>query len=76
MLKLPRSVVVHNKILNQMFELAQAVKLSNRTTCIPKPFGCGKKITTEFRDKLSETEFSISGLCQECQDIVFAEPTD
>lgn len=25
----------------------------------------------EFRDELSRKEFSISGLCQKCQDLVF-----
>lgn len=27
-----------------------------------------------FRDALSEREFAITGLCQPCQDEVFAEP--
>lgn len=40
--------------------------------CTSKPFGCGTPIT-EFRDELSEKEFAISGLCQTCQDRVFAE---
>jgi len=50
--------------------------LSGRTTaitsnlCINPPFGCGKP-ATEFRDELSKKEYTISGLCQECQDKVF-----
>lgn len=34
---------------------------------------CGKIINTsdEFRDELSRKEYSISGLCQNCQDAVF-----
>lgn len=34
---------------------------------------CGKEIDTvfEFRDGVSKREFSISGLCQECQDKTF-----
>jgi len=28
---------------------------------------------TDFRDALSETESAISGLCQNCQDSIFAE---
>jgi len=33
---------------------------------------CGKPIKeNEFRDKLSEKEFGISGMCQVCQDEVF-----
>jgi len=30
-----------------------------------------KKDATEFRDALSRREYSISGLCQDCQDEVF-----
>jgi hypothetical protein len=29
-----------------------------------------------FRDSLSRKEYMISGLCQACQDIAFAEPSD
>lgn len=29
-----------------------------------------------FRDGLSRREYAISGLCQGCQDIIFAEPED
>lgn len=51
-------------------------KLSGRTTaisgdvCVSPPFGCGQ-LATEFRDEISKKEFSISGLCQKCQDKVF-----
>jgi len=31
------------------------------------------KLVTEFRDSLSQKEYEISGLCQECQDQVFGE---
>lgn len=31
---------------------------------------CGKPATT-FRDELSEKEYSISGICQTCQDETF-----
>ena len=31
---------------------------------------CGQE-AIEFRDRLSRKEYSISGLCQECQDKVF-----
>ncbi len=37
-----------------------------RNMCIPPPIGCGK-IAIDFRDDISKREFSISGLCQECQ---------
>lgn len=29
-----------------------------------------------FRDSLSRKEYTISGYCQQCQDIAFAEPDD
>lgn len=34
---------------------------------------CGA-VATIFRDGLSRKEYTISGLCQACQDIIFAEP--
>lgn len=43
--------------------------LSGRTSaitadcCVQQPYGCGKQIT-EFRDELSQREYTISGLCQ------------
>ena len=36
---------------------------------------CGQAATI-FRDGLSRREYTISGLCQACQDIIFAEPED
>jgi len=33
---------------------------------------CGNGIVL-FRDRLSEQEYSISGACQLCQDVMFAE---
>lgn len=38
--------------------------------CMPKPIGCGGP-AIEFKDEVSKREYSISGLCQECQDRVF-----
>jgi len=42
----------------------------NNNVCIPKPFGCGGP-AVKFRDKISEHEYRISGLCQRCQDKAF-----
>jgi hypothetical protein len=40
------------------------------------PF-CGKDIDMNgFRDELSKKEYGISGLCQNCQDDIFALPED
>ena len=38
--------------------------------CIPAPYGCGGP-ATEFRDEGSRREYTISGLCQKCQDKAF-----
>lgn len=35
---------------------------------------CGKAVTTlSFRNAISLKEYTISGMCQECQDSVFGE---
>lgn len=41
--------------------------------CIPTPIGCGREFdpATEFKDALSAKEFTISGMCQQCQDSFF-----
>lgn len=42
--------------------------------CVPPPYGCGLPLSGKgFRDGKSLYEFSISGLCQHCQDKVFEE---
>ncbi len=38
--------------------------------CIPKPYGC-EGPATEFDDVLSRKEYTLSGLCQTCQDKTF-----
>ena len=38
--------------------------------CVAAPIGCGGD-AIEFRDALSRKEFTISGLCQACQDKIF-----
>ena len=55
-------------------------KMSGRTTairadsCVDAPIGCGKADVGEgFRDLLSAKEYTISGLCQDCQDEVFGK---
>lgn len=44
--------------------------------CYRTPIGCGREISYEELgswDELTIREWGISGLCKECQDIVFAE---
>ncbi|MGH9966886.1 MAG: hypothetical protein ACREBG_03495 [Pyrinomonadaceae bacterium] len=43
--------------------------------CQPPPIGCGGE-AHGFRDELSRREYSISGLCQKCQDAVFGGEGD
>ena len=40
--------------------------------CVNAPYGCGGP-ATEFRNDESIIEYTISGLCQKCQDGVFIE---
>jgi len=58
------------KFLEDVFGRTTAI-MSNK--CIQPPVGCGKEIKS-FRDDLSRYEYTISGLCQECQDTVFTKP--
>jgi len=53
-----------------LFPQAQRVGAIHERRCVQPPFGCGMPVRA-FRDALSEKEFGISGLCQDCQDSVF-----
>lgn len=44
----------------------------NHSRCIAPPFGCGG-LATHFTDPLSAREYSITGMCQNCQDGFFKE---
>ena len=50
---------------------------SGRTTaieadrCVGEPIGCGQP-AGDFRDDLSRKEYTLSGLCQTCQDSLFS----
>lgn len=41
-----------------------------RNECVPAPVGCGGPAIV-FEDDLSRREFTISGLCQQCQNSIF-----
>ena len=43
--------------------------------CVNPPIGCGGP-ATEFRTPLDAREFTISGLCQSCQDKIFGDHTN
>ena len=64
-------------------ELEQVIKdmfgvdrrdLIRQGVCVAPPIGCGREnIEEEFRNEISRREYTISGLCQRCQDEVFGE---
>ncbi len=59
--------------MNQLLEnLSSVIFKRSRLACIKGGVCvcCGKS-STSFKDKLSEKEYSISGLCQKCQDGAF-----
>ena len=41
-----------------------------RNVCVSAPIGCGQPIGP-FKNDLSRREYTISGLCQRCQDSIF-----
>jgi|SaaInlStandDraft_2_1057019.scaffolds.fasta_scaffold71542_2 hypothetical protein len=42
--------------------------------CVDAPAGCGgNAVELGFRNAITEREYTISGLCQNCQDSVFSE---
>ena len=43
--------------------------------CVSAPIGCGGP-ATKFDSELSKREYTISGLCQTCQNSVFGEGSD
>jgi len=43
--------------------------------CVRPPVGCGGP-AERFHDELSAREYTISGLCQRCQDAIFTEEED
>ena len=56
-------------VLNKMFPVERGlVDIGNCPLC-------GDAIDeNSFKDELSRKEFKISGMCQKCQDRIFAEP--
>lgn len=47
------------------------VKAISENRCIPAPIGCGREVKPETWDTLTQKEFTISGLCADCQDGIF-----
>jgi len=40
--------------------------------CVAPPIGCGQPICS-FRNEKSKREYTLSGLCQKCQDKLFGK---
>lgn len=62
-------ITTHQEVLGKLGQLKQAIKEVVKTN---KCTWCEKE-NVEFKDKLSEAEYQISGLCQTCQDETFKE---
>jgi hypothetical protein len=59
-----------NKTIMQSLGFGQAVDAIEHGLC---PM-CGDRVhPDDFRDDLSRKEYTISGLCQACQDLVFGK---
>lgn len=60
-----------SKPINRMQNIGPArIHAFMTLSCIAQPYGCGEKIG-QFRDRNSLKEYSISALCQKCQDLIF-----
>jgi len=60
----------HPHLAKFLEDLAGRSTAIRKGFCVPPPYGCGKKVDT-FNDERSRREYTISGLCQECQDKIF-----
>lgn len=59
-----------NDLLNRISD-DNRVQAIQSDRCINPPMGCGQSISAGFRDQISTKEYTISGLCQNCQDRIF-----
>jgi hypothetical protein len=62
-----------NREILEKFGFTKEMQLVENRQC---PL-CEARINiNDFKDELSLKEFTISGMCQECQDRIFAEPEE
>lgn len=66
-MKSPEMTAFLNKITKSAFGKSRTEAIDTKA-CV----SCHKRVK-KFRDELSKREFLISGLCQNCQDLVFKE---
>ena len=55
--------------LRDMFGFDRGIHVA-ANVCVPAPIGCGGP-ANDFDDERCCKEFTISGLCQKCQDSIF-----
>lgn len=65
--KHPAIEAMMDQILGHPGARAESIKAD---ICVPAPIGCGGPASI-FDNDLSAKEYTISGLCQKCQDRVF-----
>ena len=63
------------KLLDEVFGTVEAIR-ANR--CVAQPIGCGRAIPpnefwAEYWSAVERTEYSQSGLCNQCQDDLFSK---
>lgn len=59
------------RLLEALYSRTTAIK---NDRCLDSPIGCGKKATV-FKNAIARAEYANSGLCQNCQDKIFKNPT-
>ena len=47
----------------------------SQNLCVPPPIGCGEP-AGDFSDQSSQKEYSITGMCQNCQDDYFGADSE
>lgn len=68
----PEFVTTEPRPVDKWFPQSNRAASIAAGVCIPAPLGCGNK-ADHFRDDLSKKEYHITGLCQSCQDHLYAE---
>jgi len=63
-----------NKFLDELSGDSRVEAITGNR-CLKPPIGCGGP-AIEFSDAISSREYTISGLCQKCQDKIFNSPEE
>jgi hypothetical protein len=58
--------------VDQIFPEAHRPVAISTGHCVSPPMGCGRKVGG-FTDAISAKEYAITGMCQGCQDRLYAE---